>query len=119
MSVLYGFASRKNTEKLNRFAEGLESRLSAINRSNGFRSPSLVMKTQTGGIPARSVDVDGNDVAGVAKCLLFGSSPDGSLTDLDEELEVLNPFSSAIAGDTFIVASVCQEVLVVVAEDCG
>ena len=50
---------------------------------------------------------------------MLGATPDGTMTELGFEADVLNPFSSAIAGDTYIVVSVCQEVLVAVAEDCG
>lgn len=119
MPNLYAFRNKDTAEKLNRFAGTLEPSATNVMRSSRFMTPSMVMKTKTDGIPART-----GDTAGVAKCLLLGAAPDGTLTELGDtsdpkEADVLNPFSTAIAGDTYIVVSVCQEVLVAVAEDCG
>ena len=114
MPNLYAFRNKETAEKLNRFAGTLEPSATNVMRSSRFMTPSMVMKTKTGGIPART-----GDTAGVAKCLLLGAALDGTLTELGGEADVLNPFSTAIAGDVYIVVSVCQEVLVAVAEDCG
>lgn len=114
MGNLYAFKSKSNAESLNRFAQSLNPSAAKVFRSDGFKTPTVVMKTKTGGIPART-----GDTAGVAKCKFLGAAPDGTMTEIGAEADVLNPFSSAIAGDTYIVASVCQEVLVAVAEDCG
>jgi hypothetical protein len=114
MPNLYAFRNKDTAEKLNRFAGTLEPSATNVVRSSRFMTPNMVMKTKAGGIPART-----GDTAGVAKCLLLGAAPDGTMTEIGAEADVLNPFSSAIAGDTYIVASVCQEVLVAVAEDCG
>jgi len=112
--TLYAFQNKRTAESLNRFAKTLDPAASTVSRSNGFLTPSMVMKTNASGIPART-----GDQAGVAKCKMLGATPDGTMTELGFEADVLNPFSSAIAGDTYIVVSVCQEVLVAVAEDCG
>lgn len=112
--ALYAFRNKETAEKLNRFAGTLEPSATNVMRSSRFMTPSMVMKTKTDGIPART-----GDTAGVAKCLLLGAAPDGTMTELGGEADVLNPFSTAIAGDAYIVVSVCQEVLVAVAEDCG
>jgi hypothetical protein len=114
MMTLYAFQNKRTAESLNRFAKTLDPSASIVIRSNGFLTPSMVMKTKTDGIPART-----GDQAGVAKCKMLGAAPDGTMKELGPEADVLNPFSSAIAGDTYIVVSVCQEVLVAVAEDCG
>jgi len=111
---LYAFRNKKTAEKLNRFAKTLDASASEVSRSVGFYSPSMVMKTKSGGIPARV-----GETAGVARCLVLGATPDGTLTEMGGEAEVLNPFSLPIAGDAYIVVCVCQEVLVAVAEDCS
>jgi hypothetical protein len=114
MSKLFAFRSKSRAEKLDRFAVSLDPSAVEVERSKRFMTPSMVMKTKTDGIPARS-----GDTAGVAKCKLLGAAPDGTLTELGGEADVLNPFALPISGDVYIVVSVCQEVLVVVAEDCS
>ncbi len=107
MGNLYAFKNKAEAERLQRFAQSLNPAAGFINRSDGFRSPSMVVKTKEDGIPARI-----DNVAGVAKCHLLGAALDGTMTDLGAEADVLNPSDQEIPGDSYILANVCQEVLV-------
>jgi hypothetical protein len=108
---LYAFRNKDTAEKLNRFAGSLDPASAVLIRSNGFRTPSTVVKTGKDGIPGRV-----ENVAGIAKCELVGSALDGTMTGIGSQADVLNPSEDPIPGDTYIVANVCQEVLVAVTE---
>jgi hypothetical protein len=109
--TLYAFKNKDTAEKLNNFAKSLNTSPTNISRSNGFRSPSMVVKTKPEGIPARE-----GEKAGIGRCDLLGIALDGTMTQIGSEADILNPTDVAIDGDKYIVANVCQEVLVVASE---
>lgn len=77
---------------------------------------SLICKTGTGGIPARSSSTAGKatDVA-----VVF-IKPDGTMTDSPREITVYNPFGSAVAGSAYITCKFVNNAYWIVdAEDCG
>lgn len=113
----YGFQSKARVERLNRFAKTLETarfkRAQPGRRNAGFDTPCLVFKTPAGGIPARS-----GTSAGKAQCDPISIALDGQMRTATGKTWVYNPFGSAIAGSTYIVATLINEVMVIVAEDC-
>lgn len=82
-------------------------------RLNGWEG--LLMYTGTGGIPARAGSTAGK-AEDVKLCTV---NNDGTINTLSSTFTVFNPFSSAVAGDTYITAKIINGTqLVVDAEDC-
>ncbi len=78
-----------------------------------------IFKTPVGGIPSRS-----GDQCGKANCTAYYIDQDGKLkthtfNSQTQLVEVLNPFSTAIAGDVYITAKNVFGQIVVDAEDCS
>lgn len=73
-----------------------------------------LLQTPTGGIPART-----GTTAGSADCADYTIGPDGSMNTTDAtDVEVFNPFTAEIGGDTYIIATRINGVWVITAEDC-
>lgn len=63
----------------------------------------FLVKTQSGGIPALS-----SSTAGKAACKLCMINNDGTVVETSTEVDVYNPFETAIAADTFVTAKVAN-----------
>ncbi len=75
----------------------------------------VLLYTGAGGIPARAATTAGK-ATNVKLCMIEN---DGSINTLSSEFIVFNPFSTAVAANTYITAKVINGTqLVVDAEDC-
>ena len=84
-----------------------------INPNTGTEG--MFAKTNTGGIDARTLAVCGK-ATDVIRCYI---GTDGTITESSVRLTVYNPFSSAVAGDTYITIKRVAGHWIVDAEDCG
>ena len=77
--------------------------------------------TASGGIPARASGKAGKaeDVERMHISSQTGGSGEGTITSTGTYLTVFNPFSTAVAGDTYITCKRVDGVWIVDAEDCS
>lgn len=77
---------------------------------------SLICKTASGGIPARSGAVAGKATDVVVQFI----KPDGTMTDSTRELTVYNPFAMPVSGSVYITCKFVNNAYWIVdAEDCS
>ena len=106
------FRSRREVEHIRRLS--LAGQVVDPKQTGGITS--LICRTASGGIPARS-----GNVAGVADDVMVQTiNEDGTMGDSDREITVYNPFGTAVAGSAYITCKfVNNGYWIVDAEDCG
>lgn len=118
--MVYGFNDRSVAEQLKRMAEGQTPMLPAESPSVAF-----MYLTPSGGIPARS-----GTTLGKADCTPYWLAVDSSTGDCTLEVmqydsvdisdtTIYNASTTAVAGDSYIFAFECFNVLIAIWEDCG
>lgn len=126
----YGFKSRSDAKTLKRFARFQHNRPDTVDQAGdygGQPQPSqtvVPVRAIPGGrgiiamTPAAGIAAMASGTPGKADCEIWTHDDVGDLADSGEEIEIQNVMSSAIGGDTLILASYRDGVLTVDAEDC-
>lgn len=112
--MLYAFSEKEDAVALKSFAKTLQDGGKNVGAPFSEKQ-TFLLKSGSSGVPARS----GSTCGFSDDNLMILIEEDGTLTESDQEVLVMNPWSTAIEPDAYFTASVVNKVtLVPTATDC-